>query len=798
MMLFTGFLLVALSAQPQASPVIGGIESVHTLAGDNAEVAGLAFDDASPAAPRLFVLDKSGRIFCYKVPEEPAADAGALALVNVQRLPVACLLPVGSSFSGLSFSMENRQGVFYAIKHLRRDGGIRSEIWRLSFGDNAFIARDLSKLRYRLGNRAVRDLSFRNGQCLLCYDASGYTHHNRRVLRGMARITWRLPGQPSPVFVKHMPDAGTESSLGVACMTLDGHEYIWGTAGGRAIYCAEGATGRGLFYFPYPAIPGADARPPAGLAFGAGSLWVPASCKGPDKVCRINVTRNLDAPALGPKMLRHLTMTIITRPESAAERIPHPGRVYHYYSRPYGTPVMPNQGIFPETERLADITRPAQAPRKIDAAISLFGYDPAGDATSRQTMGLVAYPDVPAETYASQYDIDYWTRAYKKFIYPHRADSRPVAPPEARYLEDDVDLLNLQDTETYQNFTNRIKAHIRKKYGVAARLNHPYWAARNALEYIQDSYYYPVVDKDRPAAVDYDRKHYDANPGNLKIKLSEKPYDQTQIIACSGTSVMLTGIMRHLGIPARWIGTATQHGPDRWDKNSDGLLTRHEKAPSSNGHRYTQVWLGGCYGWVCFDATPSRPPLEDFDPPPPLQPQWRYMNRAAAGPRKNQRLVFNVGSKWFIPLVRDFEYDAELAAINSCGGDQRYNLQGRFEHPENWRLASHRITVSNLCFIDDITLSGNGPARQVSWTLSGKWDKDPQARLSIHLAQTVGNGGRLRTVAQLVDAIPAAKTNRAEVDLSKYRGKNFRVVVRKIGDSETGGASPPFDLPGGS
>ena len=40
---------------------------------------------------------------------------------------------------------------------------------------------------------------------------------------------------------------------------------------------------------------------------------------------------------------------------------------------------------------------------------------------------------------------------------------------------------------------------------------------RNALEYIQDHYYYPVRAKRKPAAVDYDRGHYDANPGNLKI-----------------------------------------------------------------------------------------------------------------------------------------------------------------------------------------------------------------------------------------------------------------------------------------
>ena len=113
-----------------------------------------------------------------------------------------------------------------------------------------------------------------------------------------------------------------------------------------------------------------------------------------------------------------------------------------------------------------------------------------------------------------------------------------------------------------------------------------------------------LVPKGKPAVVDYDRRHYDANPGNLKIALSGRPYDGTQIIACSGTSVMMAGAMRYLGIPARWLGTATEKGARTWDANGNGLLDREEVAFCTNGHRYTQVWLGDHYGWTCFDATP--------------------------------------------------------------------------------------------------------------------------------------------------------------------------------------------------
>ena len=115
-------------------------------------------------------------------------------------------------------------------------------------------------------------------------------------------------------------------------------------------------------------------------------------------------------------------------------------------------------------------------------------------------------------------------------------------------------------------------------------MQNPYWAARNVVEYIQDNYYYPSPPKRKPATVDYDRQHYDANPGNLKIELSARPYDKTQIIACSGTSVMVAGAMRHLGIPARWLGTGTQQGPeDVGHQRATGCWTRTRRHPAPTG-----------------------------------------------------------------------------------------------------------------------------------------------------------------------------------------------------------------------
>jgi hypothetical protein len=324
-------------------------------------------------------------------------------------------------------------------------------------------------------------------------------------------------------------------------------------------------------------------------------------------------------------------------------------------------------------------------------------------------------------------------------------------------------------------------------------MRNPYWAARNVVEYIQDHYYYPSREKGVPATVDYGRHHYDANPANLKIELSSRPYDKSQIIACSGTSVMVAGAMRHLGIPARWLGTGTEEGPERWDTNGNGLLDRDETAGCTNGHRYTQVWLGSRYGWICFDATPSRPDLDDYDPPPPLRPQWRYMERAAAGHRKEKRVVFNVGSSLYRPLYREFEYDERLAVDNNCGGDQRYNLQGRFEKPELWKLASHRIHVSNLCFIDGIEISGSRDALEVTWQLHGEWARDPAATVSIYLERVGPEARQSEELARVAQSIPHGE-RRALIDLSRYSGFSCRLTIRKDGDPETGGSSRPFDL----
>lgn len=787
---FSVFGIVLLAAAGQAAPaaskprpLIGESEHVFVLAPDNTDVRGLAFDEISPVAPRLFVLDKNGKVFVYRAPGSGNPNAKTFDLLATAALPPG---PDGKplrSPRGLAFAREEGADVLYYLNWNGAGESENSQLWRWKLGTTSVRHYDLSLYPYRVGNREVLALAFSNGKFFIAYDASNYKDGVLRVQRGILLLQADRTRNGDPAFVRHLPDSGKSPSLGLAVMDWDGARYLWSTVGAEAVYCADETTGRGIFHFDRP-MTAAKEWTCRGLAFGQDGLWVPESAEGPDLLHRVNVTKNLEVFPEGPRILRHLIMTIESTPEGEH---PDAGTAYHYYSRPYSYGQLFNQGIWPETEKVADLSA------KPLGRIKPFTYDPAGDVASRQHMSLVEYPSGPAASYSSRYEIDLWTNPFREYIYPHRADRKAEALKGLNYLADDPELFNLADRQTYDELFARVRKHIEAKYGAPADLENPYWAARNVLEYYLDNYYYPSRPKQVPAAVDYGRAHYDANPGNLKIELSAKDYDKTQIIACSGTSVMLAGAMRYLGISARWLGTGTEQGPDVWDKNKNGFLDADETAPCTSGHRYTQVWLGGRYGWVCFDATPTKPDDDDYDVPPPLKSQWMYMNRAAAGHLKDKRIVFNIGSGLFRPLYRDFEYDEELALENNCGGDQRYNLQGKFDKPELWKLARNRIEVRNICFIENVKAEGPKEKTTVTWSLGGAWDKDTEAKVMIAVQKIAAGTGAVAGTKVLARGIsPLAGS--VGVDLKDYSGSDVRLRVYKEGDAETGGATSVFRL----
>ncbi len=765
------FLLTCLCRLDAGQPIVGESDGTCALAPDQKQVRGITWDESEPQSPRLLALDPSGTVFVYSLGPD-----NQLTLSRKLDLRAA----VGSAElrdpRGLTFAVEQEERVLYFLDW-KPEG---THLWRYEIDRAVASNIDLSLFMFRIGDREAFDIVAEDDGLLLSYDAAGHGDLNRRVQRGMLRIRWTGDWTEQPASVEHLPDAGTAPSRGIATMRLDGAGYLWGTIGNDHIYCADLQTGRGLFFFERPGSMD-DGSSCWGMCCGQDALWVTENRPDEVFVHRVNVTKNLDGASVGPKVPRHLAMTIVTEPEAAHE---DPGTVYHNYSRPYGSDVMLNQGIWLETERVTDLTGTA------DATVRQIALDPAGDEASRQILQSVEYRATEAKSYSSSYEIDVWTNPYRKFVYPHRVNRDAVALAGTDYLADDPTLYQLCDKATYVAFVQRVREYIYQKYAVEADMENPYWAARNIVEYIQDHYYYPSCADRKPATVDYARGHYDANPANLKIQLSAKPYDRTQIIACSGTSVMVAAAVRHLGVPARWLGTGTEQAAGTWDSNGNGLLDPDESAPCTNGHRYTQVWLGSNYGWICFDATPSKPPLNDYDDPPPLQSQWRYMTRAAAGHREPKRIVFNIGSSLIEPLYREFEYDDQLVLDNNCGGDQRYNLQGRFDKCALWKLPRHRILVRNLCFITHVCVEHREQDSIVTWELTGPWDRIPEATVSVFLQQTNGTDP-WHDAAKLATAV-RADAGSAVVDLSRWKGRQLRVILRRDGDPETGGVSELF------
>ena len=199
----------------------------------------------------------------------------------------------------------------------------RSQLWRYDLGRRAGRLASICRLfTFRIGDREVLDLAYEDGQLLVSFDASGYADQNLRVQRGILRIEWdgrlrRAARRSSSTC----PTRARRPSRGLAAMELDGVGYLWATVGNDHIYCADARTGRGLFFFDRPTSHD-DSQSCWGLCFGQDALWVSENVPGPDRVHRVNVTRNLDAPFEGPRVLRRLIMTIQTEPEDGLRQMP--------------------------------------------------------------------------------------------------------------------------------------------------------------------------------------------------------------------------------------------------------------------------------------------------------------------------------------------------------------------------------------------------------------------------------------------------------------------------------------------
>ena len=177
-------------------PLIGQSEKIYTLAPENTEIRGLAFDGISPEACRLFVLDQAGKIFVYQLNQNPRQGIDQLKYLDRYELPADAGGDPPAGPRGLAYALENGQSIFYFLNWDDSQGNIKSQLWRCNFHTNTYEFINLSWYPFRIGDREVLDLTYDNGNILVSFDASGYNDQNLRVRRGI--IHQRMPEWIAP------------------------------------------------------------------------------------------------------------------------------------------------------------------------------------------------------------------------------------------------------------------------------------------------------------------------------------------------------------------------------------------------------------------------------------------------------------------------------------------------------------------------------------------------------------------------------------------------------------------------
>ena len=114
-----------------------------------------------------------------------------------------------------------------------------------------------------------------------------------------------------------------------------------------------------------------------------------------------------------------------------------------------------------------------------------------------------------------------------------------------------------------------------------------------------------------------------------------------------------------------------------------------------------------------------------------------------------------------------------------------------YSSPENWStLDERRILWTNACFLK-VTKSpsviARSPKVRVRWTTTGRWDLDPNSKLSVYAKDTDGK-------LTLLSSGHRWDAGSAQVDLTDLEVARYRFVVRKDGDGLTGGEGPEFAL----
>lgn len=638
------------------------------------------------------------------------------------------------------------------------EGSSSSTIWRIELASGEGTSAPLSRV---IGDAQPFDLAWHDTQLYLATSA------------GLLRLDVGAadPGAVPTASHLRLPDNGPPTRDGltptqsVTIGEVDGVPYLI-TSARAAVIVSDLRTGRGLFFVDRPT----GDFPIWGLATDGDQLWVPDRIeRARDTLSALSLS-TLDATDPGPWWLRtaHLSTRSVPR-DSAPDT---PGWVTHAYGHPLQLPTQ---------QPLMDRWRATADGDPIETQPT---WEVGDDPDTIQTDTIFRW-DRGAQIRKSEVELWVMSRNVRQGVYPHRITA--ATPPAPGYVADSW-LHRLDHRRRWRRFHDRIVDYVSERYHLSeaearAELDHPYWAARDTVDYIFSAYLYPSRELDIDVTVDRSRGIFHGYPADEKAALSARPFTGHEVLACNGANLVLEGALRSLGLGTRLMGAIFARPEEGWDLDGDGFLDPGEQHTGVKGHQYAQVWLGEPYGWQVFDATPES--FVDAERnPPPLPAQWDVMKESVAT-QAGRRVVMSLFSGPHDPMVRNYPTKAE-------GFEQAYAFFGRYQLPQHWRYPEHRLQFHNPLSLEVTTSPGEGGTTDVRWRTVGPWELLPDPQLEI-LAEPWSNGARSGAAQPVLEAIAASASEASLVLPEPPEDARWRIVVRLVGDKATGARTDPLD-----
>ena len=637
-----------------------------------------------------------------------------------------------------------------------------SELWRIDLSTGRGTSAALTSI---VGTDQPFDLAWHDTQLYLA--TSG----------GLLRLDVGSsdPAAVPRASVERLPDTGPTGRDGpsptqsVTIGEVEGVPYLI-TSSKTLVIVSDLRTGRSLFFVDRPR----GDFPIWGLAAAGDRLWVPERIERErDTIAALSLA-TLDETDPGPWRLRSAHLSTRSVPKDSAPA--SPGWVTHAYGHPLQLPSQ--RPLMDRWRAVADGDPDESEPT----------WEVGGDPDTIQTDTIFRW-DTGAQIRRSEVDLWVLSRDVRQGVYPHRVTGAPA--PSPGYLSDSW-LHRLDHQRRWRRFHDRIVSYVSDRYHLTkeearAELDHPYWAARDTVDYIFSAYLYPNNDLEIDVTVDRSRGIFHGYPADKKAALSAKPFTGDEILACNGGNLVLEGALRSLGLGTRLMGSIFARPEEGWDLDQDGFFDPDEVHTGVKGHQYAQVWLGEPYGWQVFDATPNALVDAQRRPPPPPE-QWDVMWESVST-QAGRRVVMSLFSGPHDPMVRRYPTAAE-------GFEQAYAFFGRYELPQNWKYPEHRLQFHNplglSLTIDAGEGGGEGGGVTVRWEATGPWELLPDPQLEI-LLEPWSRGGRRGPPQIVVDRIAVSA---GEVTLTipePSDGSRWRIAVRLIGDKATGARTDPLD-----